>query len=143
MKLFAIPVFICLLTFGCSKEKFSPIVSLELSYEPNKENIEWDHITGQYYLQDGRLTIEGESFSGEIFRLNLHNVFDTGMLNNLTLQQVFFHDGSGFIPEALSNNHIKIQKLEPGIVEGSLEAIFTRQAFHQKIKGRFKIIFHP
>ena len=137
MKRILIGLLIFSVFMGCKKETTTTLVALELRHNQSAAIIEWDNTLGSYTQQGGKLLINAECVNGEIFKLILDNISDTGRIDNLNLQQIYFAVDGEFNPTHLQTGKMQIDKFNSSQINGNFEATFADGLVDKKIEGKF------
>ena len=137
MKRISILLFIFSVYLGCTKETPTTVVALELRCNQSATFIEWDNTLGNYTQQGGKLMINAECVKGEIFKLILDNISDTGRIDNLNLQQIYFAVDGEFHPTHLQNGTMQIDKFNSSYINGNFQTTLADGLVQKKIEGRF------
>ena len=122
---------------GCTKESATTVVALELRHNQSSANIEWDNILGSYTQQGGKLLINAECATGEIFKLILDNISDTGRIDNLNIQQIYFAVDGEFTPTLIQSGNLQIDKFNSSTINGNFKATLTDDLVEKLIEGKF------
>lgn len=72
----------------------------------------------------GSLYIEATGYNDERFLLNLQNITDTGIITNLTIEQLFCTDGLGFSAAGIQAGFIRIKERSATYLSGSFDILF-------------------
>ena len=137
MKLMVIISLILCGFLGCSKDSVTTMVALELRHNQSLTNVEWDNTSGSYVEQGGRLMIHAECSNGEIFKLVLENISDTGRIDKLKIQQIYFAVDGEFTPSLVQNAILHIDKFNSSNINGNFKATLTDDLVEKKIEGKF------
>ena len=137
MKRIVIYLLIFLIYLGCKKETTITVVALELKHNQSAAIIEWDNTNGSYTPQGGKLLINAECVNGEIFKLILDNISDTGRIDNLNLQQIYFAIDGEFHPTHLQNGTMQIDKFNSSYINGNFQTTLADGLVRKKIEGSF------
>jgi hypothetical protein len=122
---------------GCTKESTTTVVALELKQNHIATLIEWNNTSGSYIPLGGKLIINGECVTGEIFKLALENVTDTGIIDNLNIQQIYFAMDGEFNPSHLQKGKLQIDKFTNSHIQGNFNATLSDALAEMKIEGKF------
>ena len=137
MKRILIGLLIFLGYLGCKKETTTTVVALELRHNQSAAIIEWDNTMGSYTQQGGKLLINAECVNGEIFKLILHNISDTGRIDNLNIQQIYFAVDGEFSPTHLQSGSMQIDQFNSNHINGNFQATLVDGMVDKKIEGKF------
>ena len=121
----------------CKKQNSHTIVALELKHNQGGTYVEWDFTEGSFMQQGGKLTINAECSTGEVFKLMLENISDTGHVNNLSLQQIYFSIEGEFNPTQIKNGNTQINNFSSRQINGNFKAGLANDLAKKEIEGKF------
>lgn len=134
-----------LLSASCRKGKEACVATLSLHIENRSEAVEWMEVSSGRQDQFGEILVSGWGYNDEQFTINLRNIFDTGIINNLTLSQLSFTDGAGFRPQQIRAGFIRIVEKNQACISGVFEVSLADNSSATKVvkaDGSFRIYGH-
>ncbi len=132
-----------LASFSCSKQRSLPSATLSLRFGNTSEDVEWREVSGSRFVNSGNLYIVATGFENEKFELELHNVADTGLIQNVSINNISYANGYGFETGSLKLAIIRIIELNSNHIKGGFEVEFINQFNNTDVinaRGEFTIL---
>jgi hypothetical protein len=130
-----------MLFYGCKKNDLPTTrVSLQIVNPVTGEPVFFETITGNWDYLSRQLNMDAYGYHFEVFKMNVANVKDTGMLRNLPGNEIIYSNGLEFYSAAVQSDNIHISKDTRDQITGEFKTVLlsgTNEFY--SIGGSFEI----